>query len=96
MSLAFEKVESKIHEYSEKLNLVIKCPNMKLELSMPTAFYVKNELLIRQGDVGDAGAIFSYLPFNGILDVVLPAGVNINIYTGDNVVMGRTALTSLE
>ena len=57
---------------------------------MPTAFYIKNDLLIREGDIGDAGAIFSYLPFNGILSIVFPAGTNINIEAGDSVVMGRT------
>ena len=81
---------------SQSLRILMNCAQSKIELCMSSAFYVKNDFLIREGDIGDAGAIFSYLPFNGSLEIRLPPGAKVSVRIGDNVLMGKTTLTSLE
>lgn len=74
----------------------IKKADFNLKLIIKMHKFQNFSKILRIGDMGISGALFSELPFMAKVEIILPKYFKVNVNVGEKVLLGKTPLASWE
>jgi hypothetical protein len=95
-SIETRRKNGKFLERIKNIDIKLKSPSFDLNMIFLMSSFQYFYSILRVGDMGKAGAVFSQMPFYSKLELVFPSKFTLNVIEGDKITLGRTNLASLD
>tara|TARA_B100000886_G_C20301184_1_gene439742 strand:- start:187 stop:786 length:600 start_codon:yes stop_codon:yes gene_type:complete len=91
-----KKTAADYFSYTEVSKLFIGNQKFNVFMRLISPIIAESKSVLRKGDIGNTGAIFSQMPFCGKLEMTLPSYFKLIVRNGEKVIIGKTPMASWE